>query len=144
MWADNCVKFCLLLISVSMIKLSIFPAKTWIRRKTTERCTLRVSKSSPLAAISIFAKSKFTTPNSCKASITKIESVQIKPIQISNVLKSRIQTIAIQQNNESKIMKHQIQNKFKEGHCTLSYSQSSFSVQSSLYIYSYLSSSSQY
>ena len=43
---------------------------------------------------------KFTTPNSCKASKTKIKSVQIKQIQLSNVLKSRIQTFAIQKNNE--------------------------------------------
>ena len=80
---------------------------------------------------------KFITPNSCKASKTKIKSVQIKQIQLSNVLKSRIQTFAIQKNNE------QNHNAFKQGHCILSYSQNNFSVQSSFYqfMYSYLSCS---
>ena len=43
---------------------------------------------------------KFTTPNSCRASKTKIKSVQIKKIQLSSVPKSRIQTFAIQKNNK--------------------------------------------
>ena len=54
------------------------------------------------------------------------QPVQIKLIQRSNVLK-------IRKNNESKIIKSQIQNKFKQGHGILSYSQSSFRVHSSLY-----------
>ena len=43
---------------------------------------------------------KFTTPNSSKASKTKIKSVQIKQIQLSNILKSRIQTFTIQKINQ--------------------------------------------
>ena len=63
MWADNCIRFCLLLISMSVIELTTFPAKAWIYRKKTKRCALRISKSSPSAAISKFryenvAKSK--------------------------------------------------------------------------------------
>ena len=83
---------------------------------------------------------KFITPNSCKASKTKIKSVQIEQIQLSNVLKSRIQTFAIQKIKEknhqtSKSKRIQTRSLYIEN------SQNNFSVQSSFYqfIYSYLS-----
>ena len=113
MWADNCVEFCLL--SMSVIELSIFPAKAWMCHKKT-----KLSKSPYENA----AKSKLS--NSLHAIVAK--HAKPKPNHsISNKFKyqtfSNIEFWHLQfRETRGKSSNLRIKTKFKQGHSILSYS----------------------
>ena len=109
---------------MSVIKLSIFPAKAWICRKKTERCALRVPKSSP-GRISKFcyenvAKSKLqNSPHPIVAKQAKPKLSQLK----SNKFKYQIfSNSEFRHWQMREIIKLQNEKQFKQGLSILSYS----------------------